>query len=34
MLFIEFQTNINYGINILKYRNINDDIWYYFIYRY
>ena len=29
MLFIEFQTNINYGINILKYRNINDDIWYY-----
>ena len=29
MLFIEFQTNINSGINILKYRNINDDIWYY-----
>jgi hypothetical protein len=29
MLFIEFQTNINSGINILKYRNINDDIWHY-----
>ena len=29
MLFIEFQTNINSGINIVKYRNINDDIWYY-----
>jgi hypothetical protein len=29
MLFIEFQTNINDGINILKYRTINDDSWYY-----
>jgi hypothetical protein len=29
MLFIEFQTNINSVINIVKYRNINDDIWYY-----
>jgi hypothetical protein len=29
MLFIEFQTNINSCNNILKYRNINDDIWYY-----
>lgn len=29
MLFIEFQTNIHSGVNILKYRNINDDVWYY-----
>ena len=29
MLFIEFQTNINSGINILKYRHINNDNWYY-----
>jgi len=29
MLFIEFQTNLNYGLNFLKYRNIDDDIWYY-----
>jgi hypothetical protein len=29
MLFIEFQTNINHGMNIVKYRNINDDVWYY-----
>jgi hypothetical protein len=29
MLFIEFQTNIISGVNILKYRNINDDVWYY-----
>ena len=28
MLFIEFQTNLN-DINILKYRNLEDDIWYY-----
>ena len=25
MLFIEFQINLNYGLNIFKYRNINDD---------
>lgn len=29
MLIIEFQINLNYGVNILKYRNIEDDIWYY-----
>ena len=29
MLFIEFEINLNSGLNILKYRNINDDIWYY-----
>lgn len=29
MLFIEFQTNLNSGLNILKYRNIDDDTWYY-----
>ena len=29
MLFIEFQTNLNSGLNILKYRNIDDDSWYY-----
>ena len=29
MLFIEFQTNIKSGNNILKYRNVDDDIWYY-----
>lgn len=29
MLFIEFQKNLNSDLNILKYRNINDDNWYY-----
>ena len=29
MLFIEFDTNIKNGLNILKYRNIDDNIWYY-----
>lgn len=30
MLFIEFQTEFNYGNdNILKYRNVNDNDWYY-----
>jgi hypothetical protein len=29
MLFIEFDYNLNYGLNILKYRNIDDDKWYY-----
>jgi hypothetical protein len=29
MLFIEFETNLKSGLNILKYRNINDDTWYY-----
>lgn len=29
MLFIEFQTNLNSDLNILKYRSINDDNWYY-----
>jgi len=29
MLFIEFQINLNNELNILKYRNIDDDSWYY-----
>ena len=29
MLLIEFSENIAYGVNILKYRNIEDDNWYY-----
>jgi hypothetical protein len=29
MLFVEFELNIKSGLNILKYRNVNDDIWYY-----
>ena len=30
MLFIEFQTEFNYGNdNILKYRNVNECDWYY-----
>jgi hypothetical protein len=29
MLLIEFQINLNSGLNILRYRNIDDDIWYY-----
>ena len=29
MLLIEFEHNLNYGLNILKYRNIEDDSWYY-----
>ena len=29
MLLIEFQINLNSGLNILKYRNINDNIWHY-----
>ena len=29
MLFIEFGTNLNYCNNILKYRNVDDDNWYY-----
>ena len=29
MLFIEFETNLNYCSNILKYRNVDDDKWYY-----
>lgn len=29
MLFIEFQSNLNDGLNMLKYRNIENDIWYY-----
>jgi hypothetical protein len=29
MLFIEFQTNLNSSLNILKYRNVLDDIWHY-----
>jgi len=28
MLFI-FETNLHYGNNILKYRNVDDDNWYY-----
>jgi hypothetical protein len=29
MIIIEFENNITYGLNILKYRDINDDNWYY-----
>lgn len=29
MLFIEFQTNLNSDLNILKYRDIENDSWYY-----
>ena len=29
MLLIEFDFNLNYGLNILKYRNVNDSNWYY-----
>lgn len=30
MIFIEFSIELNYmDTNILKYRNVNDDIWYY-----
>jgi hypothetical protein len=29
MLLIEFEENLKYGLNILKYRNITDDNWYY-----
>ena len=27
MLLIEFDTNLTYGENILKYRNTNEDYW-------
>lgn len=29
MLLIEFEENITEGLNILKYRNVKDDNWYY-----
>ena len=29
MIFIEFQINLTDKLNILKYKNINDDNWYY-----
>lgn len=29
MLLIEFQINIICGLNLLKYKNIDEDIWYY-----
>lgn len=29
MIFIEFSVNLHSGLNLLKYRNIDDDIWYY-----
>lgn len=29
MLLIEFEENLIYGLNILKYRNVDDDNWYY-----
>ena len=29
MLFIEFETNLKSGLNIVKYRNVDDDQWYY-----
>lgn len=29
MLFIEFPIDLKDGLNIIKYRNVNDDNWYY-----
>lgn len=29
MILIEFDINWNYGLNIIKYRNIENDQWYY-----
>lgn len=29
MLLIEFEENLKYGLNIVKYRNVEDDNWYY-----
>lgn len=29
MLLIEFEENITQGLNIVKYRNVEDDTWYY-----
>lgn len=29
MLFIEIPQDFNYNLNIIKYRNINEDSWYY-----
>lgn len=29
MLLIEFDENLKYGFNILKYRNVENDNWYY-----
>jgi hypothetical protein len=29
MLLIEFDYDLKYGLNIIKYRNVEDDIWYY-----
>lgn len=29
MLLIEFEENLKYGLNTLKYRNVEDDNWYY-----
>lgn len=29
MLLLEFEENIIYGLNIVKYRNIEDENWYY-----
>lgn len=28
MLFVEFQPKLNSGLNIIKYRNVDDDSWY------
>ena len=29
MIFIEFQPNLKDGMNIIKYKNVNDYEWYY-----
>jgi len=29
MLFVEFSKNLNQDMNILKYKDVNDDNWYY-----
>lgn len=29
MLFIEFQTELHSGLNMLKYKEVGSDVWYY-----
>lgn len=29
MIFIEFPVNLTYGLNLIKYRDVSDDKWYY-----
>jgi hypothetical protein len=32
MLLIEFETNLKNGVNILKYRNVENDVNWYYLY--